>query len=91
MGLNLVKWGQTGLKGGAKQGKTRPNVVKYASSPEISAKMCQILVVWFGRLIFDTFLAISWDSVYIFAGAARRAGPDSMLMLILYLSVCVCI
>ena len=28
---------------------------KYASSPEISAKMCQILLVWFERPILDTF------------------------------------
>ena len=38
----------------------------YAPSPKISAKMCQISVVWFGRLILDTFLAISLDSVHIF-------------------------
>ena len=28
---------------------------KYAPSPEISVEMCQILVVWFGRPIFDNF------------------------------------
>ena len=39
---------------------------KYAPSTEISAKMCQILLVWFGRPILDTFLVISWDSVHIF-------------------------
>ena len=27
---------------------------KYATSPEISAKKCQILLVWFGRPILDT-------------------------------------
>ena len=32
---------------------------KYAPSPEISAKMCQTLLVWFGGLILDTFLVIS--------------------------------
>ena len=39
---------------------------KYATSPEISSKMCPILLVWFGRPILDTFLVISWDSVHIF-------------------------
>ena len=38
---------------------------KYAPSPEISAKMCQILLVWFGRPIFNTFLVISWDPMQI--------------------------
>ena len=28
---------------------------KYALSPEISSKMCQILLVWFGMQILDTF------------------------------------
>ena len=39
---------------------------KYAPSPEILAKMCQILLVWFARPILDTFLVISWDPMYIF-------------------------
>ena len=39
---------------------------KYAPSPKISAKKCQILLVWFGRPIFYTFLVISWDWVHIF-------------------------
>ena len=39
---------------------------KYALIPEISPKMCQFLLVWFGRAILDTFLIISWDSVHIF-------------------------
>ena len=29
MGFNWVKWGYSGLKGSAKQGKTRPNVVNW--------------------------------------------------------------
>ena len=45
---------------------------KYAPSPEISAKMCQILLVWFGRPILDTFLIISWDSLYIFQNRFLR-------------------
>ena len=28
--------------------------------------MCQILLVWFGRQILDTFLVISWDSLHTF-------------------------
>ena len=32
---------------------------KFAPSPEISAKMCQILLVWFGRPILNSFLVIS--------------------------------
>ena len=39
---------------------------KHALSLKISAKMCQILLVWFGRPILDTVLVISWDSVHIF-------------------------
>ena len=39
---------------------------KYALSPKILAKMCQILLFWFGRAILKTFLVISWDSVHIF-------------------------
>ena len=38
----------------------------HASKSNLLAKMCQILVVWFGRSILDTFLIISWDSVHIF-------------------------
>ena len=42
------------------------NFEKSASSPEISAKMCQIFPVSFGWQILDSFLVISWDSVHIF-------------------------
>ena len=45
---------------------------KYAPSPEISAKMCQILLVWFGMPILDSFLVISWDSVHIFQNRFLR-------------------
>ena len=45
---------------------------KHAERPEILAKMCKILVVWFGRLIFDTFLVISWDSVHVFQNRFLR-------------------
>ena len=38
---------------------------KYALIPKISAKICQILLVLFGRPIFNTFLVISWDSVHM--------------------------
>ena len=44
----------------------------YAPSPEISAKMCQILLVWFGTPTLDTFLLISWDSVHIFQNRFLR-------------------
>ena len=44
---------------------------KYALSPEISGKMCKILLVWIGRPILDTFLVISWDSVLISVHASR--------------------
>ena len=50
---------------------------KYAPSPEISAKMCQILLVWFGRPILDTFLIISWDSVHIFQNRFLRWNRES--------------
>ena len=41
---------------------------KYAPSPEISAKMCQNLQVWFRRLIFDTILGLgAYISKPIFA------------------------
>ena len=39
---------------------------KNAPSPEISPKMCQFLLVWFGTAILGTFLVISRDSVHIF-------------------------
>ena len=50
---------------------------KYATSPEISAKKCQILLVWFGRPILDTFLVISWDSVHIFQNRFLRWNRES--------------
>ena len=50
---------------------------KYAPSPEISVKMCQILVVWCGRRIFDTFLLISWDSLHIFQNWFLRWNRES--------------
>ena len=34
---------------------TKIGFEKYAPSPEISTKMCQILLVWLGRPILDTF------------------------------------
>ena len=45
---------------------------KYATSPEISAKKCQILLVWFGRPILDTFWPISRDSLHIFQNRFLR-------------------
>ena len=59
MGFMVFK--STGLDSRSQQKKSV--FEKYAPSPEISAKMCQILGVWFGRPIFDTFLVISWDFV----------------------------
>merc|ERR1712105_506100 len=50
---------------------------KYVPSPEISAKMCQILLVWFGRPILDTFLVISWDSLHIFQNRFLRWNRES--------------
>ena len=43
----------------------------YAPSPEILVKMRQILLVWFGRSIFDTFF-ITWDSLHIFGNRLLR-------------------
>ena len=42
------------------------SVLKTMHRVPIQVKMYQILQVWFGRQIFDTFLVISWDSVHIF-------------------------
>ena len=53
---------------------------KYAPSPEILAKMCQILLVWFGRPILDTFLVISWHSVLIFRNRFLRWNRESELV-----------
>ena len=39
--------------------------------------MCQNLQVWFGRLIFDTILVISWDSVHIFQNQFLRWNRES--------------
>ena len=39
--------------------------------------MCQILLVWFGRPILDTFLIISWDSVHIFQNRFLRWNRES--------------
>ena len=39
---------------------------KYEPRLEISVKMYQVLLVWFGKPIFDTFMLISWDSVHVF-------------------------
>ena len=50
---------------------------KYAPSPEILAKMCQILLVWFGRPILNTFLVISWHSVHIFQNRFLRWNRES--------------
>ena len=44
---------------------------------EISAKMCQSLLVWFGRPILETFLVISWDSVHIFQNWFLRWNCES--------------
>ena len=53
---------------------------KSAPSPEISVKMCQILVVWFGRPIFDTFLLISSDSLHTFQNRFLRWNRESELV-----------
>ena len=45
---------------------------KYAPSPEIWAKMCQILLVQFGMLILDSLLVITWDLVRIFQNLFLR-------------------
>ena len=50
---------------------------KYATSPEISAKKCQILLVWFGRPILDTFWPISRDSLHIFQNRFLRWNRES--------------
>ena len=39
---------------------------RFATSPEILAKMCKILLVWFGRPILDNILVIRWDFVHNF-------------------------
>ena len=55
---------------------------KYAQSPDISAKMCQVLLVWFGDLNFGTFWFISRDPVHIFQNRFvcwnREAKPVSL-------------
>ena len=50
-------------------------------NPEISVKMCQILLVWFERLILDTFFVIYWDSSEPFP---QRNGPKFDLLSTLY-------
>ena len=55
---------------------------KYASSPEISARICQNLLVWFGSPILDTFLVISPDSVNLFSCDNSSRSPP------VHMSVC---
>ena len=41
-------------------------IKKYATGPEILAKMSKNIQVWFGNLIFGIFCLISWDPGHIF-------------------------
>ena len=45
-------------------------------TPEISAKICQILLVWFGTSVLDSFLVITWDLVRIFQNRFLRRNRE---------------
>ena len=48
-----------------------------------------LLFTWFCHITSGGWMVVWYD--VIFAGAARRAGPDSMLILCLSVRLCMCL